>query len=751
MNLFKIPPNYLSHPNYALLKHTGNIAAVFEEQSNQFAALFHDLGKLKLKFQEYIREPTKGKRTTHALESAIFYLLFQKYNINIENFSIFFTILKHHGNLENVNAFTDAVLSDEDKLKNKYLDLNETISTVSRILNISFDWDIEDFCDLFDEEYFVTTYKLQGLKSYFQIKNVFSKLIFSDKYEAIFKEPYRQMPAVNAEKYINALNILIENKQNKLSVIRNQARKEILINFSKNSDKSIFILEGPTGIGKTFIALHLALEILKKKNKKRIINALPMTSIIDQTYEEYSKIIDSSELLKFHHLTHSKNYIDSIEESEEEKNQTRQRNEYLTTSWSSDKIIITTFNQLLNCFYSNTNKDLIKFWTLRDSVIILDEIQAIPRVLLQDFSQTINFLAKEYRIDFVLMSATIPAIKKFLNTTITCELLDNKYFSMDFNNRYSLQLNLKINDCDLLIDAVQEAADQNNSVLCVVNTKKLAYQIYAKLEESFDEELFLLSANFIPKHRKQCIAKIKNRLGEKQKTILISTQVVEVGVDFDFETGFREFAPFASIIQTAGRINREGKRNLANLVITDKIGSCPYHFTDILKEEVTELLKEEVQEKNMLNILKQYFQIVINKTSPDLLLLNKMQNLDFEDVATVFNETYMPYQPDLNSIFIEIEEDLLMHFKERRRRIFEKYKKDETQDLLSKQSLKIELKNLHKKIAQYIINVPFRDIKHLPLIWEDSDIFYLPNNYVQKGSLYSIEAGWNSTNDDNMW
>ena len=186
-------------------------------------------------------------------------------------------------------------------------------------------------------------------------------------------------------------------------------------NYRENRDKKIYIIEAPTGIGKTFSALHLALEICRDKNKKRIINALPMTSIIDQTYEEYGLVINDDDLLKFHHLTRSKSYGSSEGDEKKETNSLgRQQNDFIAMSWSSDKVIVTTFNQLFNAFYSNKNRDLIKFWTLRDSVVILDEIQAVPRILIQDLIKTILYLSEHFDIDFVIMSATIPAIKNFM-------------------------------------------------------------------------------------------------------------------------------------------------------------------------------------------------------------------------------------------------------------------------------------------------------------------------------------------------
>ena len=224
----------------------------------------------------------------------------------------------------------------------------------------------------------------------------------------------------------------------------------------------------------------------------------------------------------------------------------------------------------------------------------MDEIQAIPRILLQDFSKTISFLSKAFSIDFILMSATVPEIKKFLLLDITIDLLNNKYYSMSFNDRYILHYNKAINCKEKLFEAIKYQHSDGKSVLSVVNTKKVAFHFYNELTSDYNEnELFLLSSYFVPKHRKKIIEDITAQLEKNKKIILISTQVIEAGVDLDFDCGFREFAPFYSIIQTAGRVNRENRdeiKKTAKLTVFPQIGYTPYHQNDLLTDEVEKIL-----------------------------------------------------------------------------------------------------------------------------------------------------------------
>ncbi len=754
MNLFNIDQKYCSHPNYAIQKHISNIAASFEETSHKEAAFFHDIGKLTDEFQNYIKNPAHAKGTTHALESALIYLMNKDYKITPESFGIFYAIMKHHGDLEDTNEFLydydKLSCVDEDDLLERYPSIKKKLSKICDRACITSNPDMDKICDIFDQEDFVQEYGLASFQNYFFIKEIFSRLIFADKYEAIFKKLYSETKSYKWETYISILVKLIEAKSNKMSPVRNQAREEIIKNYDKNKSKSIYIIEAPTGIGKTFSALHLALKICHDKNKKKIINALPMTSIIDQTYEEYSQIIDQNELLKFHHLTNSKDYISHDNENKNEKESSAgQQNDFIAMSWSSDMVIITTFNQILDVFYSNKNRDLIKFWTIRDSVIILDEIQSIPRILIQDFAKTITYLSKEFNIDFILMSATIPAIKQFIPQGLLSELLDNRYFAMDFNNRYSIQINTEINDMDSLIAAVTTHYQRNNSMVCVVNSKKLSLELYMELQERIHgedatSELFFLNTNIIPKHRVRIITALKKRLHNKQKTLLVSTQVVEAGVDLDFDFGIREFAPLYSMIQTAGRVNRENREGLnktAKLLVTDKIGYCPYHPTDLLKNEIIELFSSEISENRVLPCLKKYFKIVMERVTPDTLLYQDMQMLEFETVYHTYLKNFMRKIPNIVPVFIEIEKNLYRSFFLKIDELYEKMNqpKKSMENIMECRS---QLKSILKRISQYVVNVAQEETHELQDFHKIIKMKVCPYEFVKTGIKYSIEKGW---------
>lgn len=760
MTLFDIDAKYRSHPGYPLKWHQANAADSFEEAFHKESALFHDIGKLTQEFQNYIDPDKKGKATTHSLESALIYLVYKNYRFSPEVFAVFYSILRHHGNLEDTNNYFYDRLSYPDDILDNYPNILKRLEKICQHLSLPFQIDLDEICSRFDSDEFVQENHLSSIHNYFFVKEVFSRLIFSDKYEAIFKKSYLEGKAPNWDEYIPVLEKLVQSKKNELSAVRTQARKEILNNYRLNKNKSIFIIEAPTGIGKTFSALHLALAICRDKKKKRIINALPMTSIIDQAYDAYSDVLGEEELLKFHHLTHSKGYVFHESELNNEKiSSSGQQNDFIAMSWSSDRVIVTTFNQLLNVFYSNKNKDIVKFWTIRDSVIILDEIQAIPRVLIQDIAKTLSYLSKEFNIDFILMSATIPEIKEFISEKIVADLLDNKYFSMDFNNRYSIEINPRINDKDSLIATIKENFNRNDSLLCVVNSKKFSYDLFMELSESHGEflnsQLFFLNTNFIPKHRKEIIRDVKERLScsKNKKTLLISTQVVEAGVDLDFDFGIREFAPLFSMVQTAGRINRENREGVnttAKLLVTDSIGYCPYHANDLLKDETIDLFTSIVNENKILPLLKTYFKIALDRTPKDPLLYQDMQILNYNSVNETYENNFMKAVPNLVPVFIEIEKNLYQSFHLQIESLYLNLQNTEI-SLEERMEYRSQLKGALKRISQYVVNIAKDEADDLQDFHKIVHMKVCPYKFVRDETKYSLKKGWQGEKTLTCW
>jgi len=729
----KIADGYFSHPNKNYNDHIDRIAKSFDDENHKVVADYHDLGKLSDKFQEYISLKQKedessqafAKRrnrlkTTHTLESA--YLYFYNEECRDGDFlANFFASLKHHGSLPDVFKDTKDYLAVIDN----YIDERrlETIEAIANKANLAFNDDVYDFIDFFDEEIEDEDYK--SIENFFLFKKRYSRLILADKFEAIFNEPYENIDYLQIkkiEKYIQNIYDIIKNKP--VNKFRNDAKKAIFDNYENNKESNIYLIKAPTGVGKTFIALDLALRIAKDRgDKRRIITAIPFTSIIDQTHKEYESILGS--VLKYHHLTKYKKDDDEQEQFSQKV--------FLTDIWH-EHFIVTTFNQLLYTLFSNHNRDNVRLETLRDSVIIVDEVQNIPRVLISSVVKIFELCAKEYNIHFIIMSATMPSFEGLLENSI---ILSEDWFYEEKKNRYRLHFKADINNFESLSE---EISSNSQSVLCVVNTIDKAKKLHQMIE---DTNCYLLTTHQIPKHRKAIIRLIKYRLKKGHKVKLIATQLIEAGVDLDFDVGYREFAPFGSIIQMAGRVNREGKKGVSDVFVFDfleiegqreEIKKLPYRAIDLQEGDTISWLETPLEEIEILKNLESYFKKVKDETS-SVDLERPMRNLEFYTLFELLNENFMPKQPWKVSLFIEQREHQFSNFIKDRNAILNNEKYDVFEAMP-------RVNELEKGLGLYTITVNNKLIDKLKLNYPVDEKF---GRFIltSKCSAYTKYMGFN--------
>lgn len=704
----QVDNTFFSHPDKNYNSHIENIAQSFDESNHKVVAHYHDLGKLSNRFQEYISlkqkvdedsksfEKRRAKlKTTHTLESAYLYFCNEE-NRKDEFLANFFSILKHHGSLPDIQNDMNDYLSTIDN----YIDDKRfrSIEAISKKSNIDCDDDIYGFMDFFEDSYEENFY--QTIENFFLFKKRYSRLILADKFEAIFNKPYKNIDYLTEskiERYIQNMVDIVATKP--INEFRNSAKKVIFDNYEKNKNSNIYLIKAPTGVGKTFIALELALKIAKDRGDKiRIITAIPFTSIIDQTHSEYEKILEGDSVLKYHHLTKYK------KDNEDEKEQINFKQKVFLTDIWHEHFIVTTFNQLLYTIFSNHNRDNVRLETLRDSVIIVDEVQNIPRVLISSVVKVFERFAKEYNIHFIIMSATMPSFEGLLeNPTV----LSEDWFYDKKENRYRLHFKADINSFESLAEEINSSS---NSVLCVVNTIDKAKRLFEKIT---DTDKYLLTTHQIPKHRKAIIRLIKYRLKKGHKIKLISTQLIEAGVDLDFDVGYREFAPFGSIIQMAGRVNREGNKGISDIFVFDfleiegqseEIKKLPYRAIDLQEDDTVSWLETPLEEIEILENLESYFKKVKDETnSIDLEI--PMKNLEFYTLFELLNTNFMPNQPWKVSLFIEQRYNHFNNFIKKRQEIFDSC--DDKFEAINR------VKDLEKDLGLYTISVNEKLLDHL--------------------------------------
>ena len=463
-------------------------------------------------------------------------------------------------------------------------------------------------------------------------------------------------------------------------------------------EKHIYSVTLPTGLGKTITAFMLADKLRKLaglKNSKIIVN-IPFTSIIDQNFEVYAEILDTYNtniLLKHHHLadpTYKTN----------ENTADYYQSKFLIETWQSD-VIVTTFVQLLETLLSCDKTKLMKFAHLANSVILLDEIQTIPYELWETIRETFKVLGEKFNIYFILISATQPLI--FTPNEDIMELVPDykKYFH--FFNRTKLNVvNEKIsfeNFKSLLSDYI--IANPQKNILVILNTKDSARQTFEFICNEIDTEnteTYFLSTLITPFERKNIINKIKEE-SENQK-VIISTQLVEAGVDISVDTVFRQIAPLDSIIQAAGRANRYAeKTEIADVFIYDieelrKTSGFIYGSDLLLK--TTNVLKglNIVEEKNYIQLIENYFQEVRKQSdNTSNKLLSAIKNLDFGEV-------------DFELIVNRKSESVFVQLNEQAKKIWEKYVEIYTKQDIKPWEKEKEFSKIKSIFYDYVINVP---------------------------------------------
>ncbi|WP_031514029.1 CRISPR-associated helicase/endonuclease Cas3 [Desulfofalx alkaliphila] len=325
----------------------------------------------------------------------------------------------------------------------------------------------------------------------------------------------------------------------------NTRRQEILqrcLGMAK-SPTGLFTLTVPTGGGKTLSSLAFALNHAVINNLKRIIYVIPYTSIIEQNAAVFKKVLGDNNILEHH-----SNYQFDNKDSEDIQ-AINEKLKLAAENWDIP-IVVTTNVQFFESLFSNKSSKCRKIHNLAKSVIIFDEAQMLPVEYLKPCLLAISELVHNYRSTAVLCTATQPAIKGLLPSCIKArEIMDDPRQLYEDFKKVRVVKKGEIDD-DTLADELKEL----DRVLCIVNTRKHAKEIYDKLIDN----TFHLSTLMCPVHRQETLSEIRQRLRNKQACKVVSTQLIEAGVDVDFPVVYRSVAGIDSIVQSAGRCNREG-------------------------------------------------------------------------------------------------------------------------------------------------------------------------------------------------
>lgn len=383
--------------------------------------------------------------------------------------------------------------------------------------------------------------------------------------------------------------------------------------------QGLYQLTVPTGGGKTVSSLAFALRHAKEHHLERIIYVIPFTSIIEQNAQVFKDILGKNNVLE----NHCNVVCDNDKELEDMQ--------LAAENWDKP-IIVTTNVQFFESLFANKTSKCRKIHNISKSVIIFDEAQMLPVNYLRPCIQAVSELIYNYHCSAVLCTATQPALKPFFPEFIKAEeICPDVKGQYEFFKRTNVKNMGEISEGNLISELKEK-----QQVLCILNSRKRVQRVYEALK---GENVYHLSTYMYPKHRRTILDEITKALKDGRPCKLIATSLVEAGVDFDFASVFRELAGIDSVIQAAGRCNREGNRGKdeSKTIIFSLEQSDDIHIPGQLKLpiSVAKQITEKYEDITSPEAIYEYFQRLYHFRGESLDIKNIVEN--FEKGIPSFN------------------------------------------------------------------------------------------------------------------
>ena len=747
--------------NCERLAPTGILATELEpamlKETLRILGASHDVGKATRYFQEYLLSGTSAHPLlkSHSTLSSLYayYAASQKDLGKFLPICAQLIVQGHHGKLQSLISMAPKLFGYRDLVR-KQIEAVDNVSEIDEILEkmklpsfSEFSKEIDKGNDALimnlgkDIASYIASLKREKLKALLPFLTVnfgMSVLVDADRMDAAgLNFPKREyISAQNVENYVKTLSQRIRNR-NDVDPRILKARDLLFDNLahkaaSMSTGKNIFSITAPTGYGKTLAAFHFALklrEVLSSQGiNPRIVYVAPFLSIIDQNFnvirEALSLNQNQSNLLLAHHHLAEMNY----RPKDEDESFSTLESELLIEGWNSE-IIVTTFVQFFNSILGNRASQLRKFHNLEGSIVLLDEVQSIPHEYWKLIRDILVFLSEQLNMHIVLMTATQPLI---FNPDQVSELVEDMPQDQQRSRvRFQIKTDRRIfiDDFCREVNGILDETPQD-SYLLVMNTIKSAIQVYNSIGNN--REKYYLSANITPKQRRDKLEIISNALKNRRPIVLVSTQVVEAGVDLDFDRAIRDIGPLDSIIQVAGRCNRNGSRdqNKSLVHIYDVVNSQGYEFArqiygDYLIEKTKEVLSNNCATCDPLQLSSVYYQKVRAGKS-DLesdKLLNTICQLDYQGLENF----RLIKDQDSASVYVEINQEA--------KDVWHKYVTlmEESSGLQAKE----KFLQIRQSFYNYVINVPEGSVKNLDLT---KGFYLIPENRLNE--FYDCETGF---------
>lgn len=791
--------SYKSHPDKKLFNHVKGVIDKVKELTSsnvaELAAIFHDAGKINPNFQKKISGQSCNGYSNHAyLSSYIFWcyycanpqFIIDKLGVRSANDIIQFTtiIAKHHGNLTNFipsnynYSKSDSVLN-EDELSSLLNFINKEELPAEEFFDELLPY--QEINRLLNDDRVQSSFKNLGvcfdkkentmpLSFFLDTQFSFASLILADKKDAGNENvDDKELLGNFCKSYNNNLVQYLRELPNQnipINILRTEIRENAVNNLSKNlkDGNRVFTLTAPTGSGKTLMLLSLAGEIIRQKGTFRIIYALPFLSITEQVESEVLNIFNSNkEAIQRIDSKSENNLFEQLQQQVEENPSKENIQKLLSAQFQEDTFefpfVITTFVRFFETLLSNKNATLMKLPNFSKSIFLIDEIQALPPRLYSFFMAFLSEFCKKFDSYAIISTATMPytglpteasnfeSIKKvFSNYSEPIELSKHEYFNNNLFNRYSVTNENGISSIDQLAEALIE---EEKPVLTILNTIDDTKDLFNH-EKLKDETLILLNTHFTPNDRRKKIRNAKNKLTSGEKILVISTQLIEAGVDIDFPVLYRDMTIMPSIVQSSGRCNRNGNLDFGRIVLFNLYKNSKSRASLIYRGKDSQLLNftntvlptHQMTESGLFDKQKKYFNKIgtelnfgeHNQDDIEIDFVQEIMEAGFSNIGkfkliddSFYGEEFVCYIPENES------DQSFLRLKKLALAQHEAFKKELEHGLLIKTQIKDQLKKMSGNICQIRIR-PNKDTKP-PFEDEVMGIYLVSKEY------YSYEEG----------
>ena len=649
-----IDDEFFSHPieekKHILLQHSIDVATKTEyllsrtkfhnEKLGYYAGLLHDFGKLNPFYQILFRTKKSDREIiqkelelkyepVHSPFSSWMAEKFFEKRRDIDYRTVNKIIILIYGHHSKLRKYLGEIekrarfRTSQNEILENLRKFSKTVSAKQEFLGLSWDNCLSRFADPVSFDITLGSGLRKDMFEFLELSVAYSCLLqadrgsFSEWIEANF------IQQIDTTKLIKPVS--------KLSSIRTDFQNERVM--ENKFGNPITIINAPTGIGKTKVFLDLITKFKQDTNIERIFYFSPLLALTEDFERKVSSVMkNTDDVLIYNHL-----FSGSLEEKKLVESGELNQSEWIFENESFNRqFVITTTQRLLITLYSNRQRAKLKLASFRNSLLIVDEVQTIPKYILRNLISILEKMNEFLGTKTILVSATIPHELRQLPTSKISEGVLNSY--------------LDLTKKELTFGHLSISNVEKNRTLIMANTRRKAAKIFTEVVEKYPDALYLSSGI-----RKRDRTRILGEIGKpNEKFILVSTQVVEAGVDISFTEIFRETAPLDSIVQVMGRLNREGENDKAKLIVYEYDNDyLPYSQLEF--NESARVLKEVKDSVGLYSSLPKYYESISEKNNlykkHAAELNNYMLKLDF-DATWDFINRHVFLEDERDSIII---------------------------------------------------------------------------------------------------